>query len=449
MATGNTTTGSLADSLDTIQAAARSRRQFDGVVPQLVDRVELDANTGTTWREILLANLTAQAVTENTVLDNPQQYDDSAITITPEMVQIQTFITDKSRRNINSRVLAKMGAMPGEAMMRKKDQDGLTAMDASTQMGTANTPVEVGDVASARYRITSNATEPGPMPISGVFHGFCIKDFYDDLIGGTGTYPVPDGATATVFQSGFNLPIANVSIFEDGNIQIDSADDAKNFVFSKSAWVLVEGMTIRTETRREPHIGGGGDSLFLTDEYAYGLRSSNWTFEIIGDATAPAQDVMAKAVTDELEAGVVRFRTASASGVDEITRLVSDDEMCFSLREVNKPYGNQGMHRFQELRVVRYDKLVTAYVDLGPSYMFKADPIFIPGGQVVNGRGEAWHTVAELREIAEEFRGRPVFRYFEPSDLQSAFYNKVEERNRKRKNQSTFGRLSQLVRSDV
>jgi len=288
MAAGNTTTGSLADSLDTIQAAARSRRQFDGVVPQLVDRIELDANTGTSWREVLLANLSAQAVTENTVLDNPQQYDDSAITITPEMVQIQTFITDKSRRNINSKVLAKMGAMPGEAMMRKKDQDGLTAMDASTQLGAAGTPVQTGDVASARYRITSNATEPGPMPISGVFHGFCIKDFYDELVGGTGTYPVPDGATATVFQSGFNLPIANVSIFEDGNISIDGSDDAKNFVFSKAAWVLVEGMTIRTETRREPHIGGGGDSLFLTDEYAYGLRSSNWTFEIIGDASAPA-----------------------------------------------------------------------------------------------------------------------------------------------------------------
>ena len=288
MAAGNTTTGSLADSLDTIQAAARSRRQFDGVMPQLVDRVELDANTGTSWREILLANLSAQAVTENTVLDNPQQYDDSAITITPEMVQIQTFITAKSSRNINSKVLAKMGAMPGEAMMRKKDQDGLTAADASTQLGAAGSPVQTGDVAAARYRITSNATEPGPMPISGVFHGFAIKDFYDELVGGTGSYPVPDGATATVFQSGFNLPIANVTIYEDGNISIDGSDDAKNFVFSKMAWVLVEGMTIRTETRREPHIGGGGDSLFLTDEYAYGLRNSNWTFEIIGDATAPA-----------------------------------------------------------------------------------------------------------------------------------------------------------------
>ena len=158
---------------------------------------------------------------------------------------------------------------------------------------------------------------------------------------------------------------------------------------------------------------------------------------------------MTKAVTNELDAGVVRFKTASASGIDEVTRLVSDDEMCFSLREINKPSGKKGMHRFQELRVVRQDRLVTAYVDLGPSYMFKADPIFIPGGQVVNGRGEAWHTVAELREIAEEFRGRPVYRPFEPSDLQSAFQNKIEEQKRKHKNQSTFGRLSQLVRSDV
>ena len=289
MAVGNTTTGSLADSIDTIQASARSRRQFDGVMPQLVDRVELDANTGTAWREILVANLNAQAITENTVLDNPQQYDDSAITITPSMVQIQTFISDKSRRNVNNRVLAQMGKMPGEAMMRKKDEDGLTAADASTQMGLGGTPVQVGDVAAARYIITSNATEPGPMPISGVFHGFCIKDFFDELVSGIGTYPVPDGSSATVFQSGFTLPIAGVTIFEDGNISIDgTSDDAKNFVFSKSAWVLVEGMTIRTEPRREPHIAGGGDSLFMTDEYAYGLRLANWTREFIGDATAPS-----------------------------------------------------------------------------------------------------------------------------------------------------------------
>jgi hypothetical protein len=288
MAAGRTTTTSLSESQDTIAASARSRRQYDSVIPQLVDVIELDANTGTSWREVLFANLTAQAVTESTVLENPQQYDDSAITITPALVQIQTFISDKTMRNTNSKALAQMGKMPGQAMMRKRDEDGAAAMDASSQLGVAGTPIQAGDVAAARYLITSNATEPGPMPVSGVFHGFVIKDFYDELVGGLGTYPVPEGATATVFKTGFTLPIANVSIHEDGNISIDSDDDANGYVFSKMAWVLVNGMTIKTETRREPHIAGGGDSLFMTDEYAYGLRLSNWTRRIIADATAPA-----------------------------------------------------------------------------------------------------------------------------------------------------------------
>lgn len=290
MTTGNTTTGSLADSLDTIVASARSTREYAGVVPQLVDRQDLAQGTGTDWKEVLFAQLSAQAVTESTVLDNPQQFSDSAITITPQMVQLQTFVSDKVRRNLNRRSLAQMGKLGGEALMRKRDEDGLTAMDGSTtQLGAAGTPVQTGDVAAARYRITSNATEPGPMPISGVFHGYCIKDFFDELVSGVGTYPVPEGATATVFRSGFNLPIANVSVHEDGNITIDGNDDAKNFIFSRMAWVLVNGMTLRRETRREPHIAGGGDSLFLTDEYAYGERSAgNWSYELIGDATAPS-----------------------------------------------------------------------------------------------------------------------------------------------------------------
>ena len=290
MADGRTTTLVLTESLDTVVASARSRREYDGVIPQTVDRVDLDDGTGTTWREILFEQLVAQAITETTVNDNAQQFDDSAISIEPQMVQLHTFVSDKVQRNVNTKSLGQMGKLAGEAMMRKRDEDGLTALDGSTtQLGAAATPVQTGDVAAARYRITSNATEPGPMPITGVFHGFCIKDFYDELTAGVGTYPIPEGSTATVFGSGFTLPIASVTILEDGNIPIDGSDDAKNFVYSKSAWVLVNGMTLRTETRREPHIAGGGDSLFITDEYAYGERSpGNWSFEIIGDATAPS-----------------------------------------------------------------------------------------------------------------------------------------------------------------
>ena len=191
MASGDTTTGQLSDSLNTIVASARTTRDFGGVVPQLVDKTTLDPNSGTSWKEILFAQLAAQAITETTRNDNPQAYVDSAITITPQMVQISTFITDKSQRNVSRKALALMGKMPGEALVMKEDEDGLTAMDASTQMGATGTPIQAGDIASARYIITSNATEPGPMPIAGVFHGFVIKDMYDELVAGVGTYPIP------------------------------------------------------------------------------------------------------------------------------------------------------------------------------------------------------------------------------------------------------------------
>jgi len=290
MAVGNTITGSLSDSLDVVVASARSTREHKGVVTQLIDRVSLSPGTGLDWKETLFAQLSAQAITEQTVMDNPQAYSDSSISIRPQMVQMQTFISDKVRRNLNRKSLGQMGALAGNAMVRKEDEDGLTSMAASTiNLGAAGTPVLTGYVASARYLITSNPTEPGDMPISGVFHGYSMKDFYDELVAGLGTYPIESGATADVLKGGFHLPICSVTIHEDGNIPIDSLDDVKNFVFAKKAWILVSGMSMRRETRREPHIGGGGDSLFITHEYAYGERSpGNWSASITGDATAPA-----------------------------------------------------------------------------------------------------------------------------------------------------------------
>lgn len=71
--------------------------------------------------------------------------------------------------------------------------------------------------------------------------------------------------------------ISNVQVYEDGNITIDASDDAKGGVFAMEAIVLVQGRRLKTETRREPDIGGGATSLWIYDEYAYGERSAgNW-----------------------------------------------------------------------------------------------------------------------------------------------------------------------------
>jgi hypothetical protein len=145
-------------------------------------------------------------------------------------------------------------------------------------------------------------------------------------------------------------------------------------------------------------------------------------------------------------AEVAHFRLTSA--VDAITKAITKDEWCYMLAEMNLPSrSGRSLSRYQILRVVRGDHLETAYVYMGPARKFEADQLLIPGGQVVDGKGRAWHTVAELMEMADELRAKPVYREIEPSDLQGAFQNMVEEKKRMRNKKSSFGYGGQRTRS--
>ena len=292
MAAGDTITQSLADSLDTVVASARQIREYEGVMPNLVDKVTLAEGTGTSWREISMAALNAQNITETTLLDNPQQMSDTVFSITPSVTGIQTLVTDRVASRINSQSYAQLGSLAQNAIQRKKDEDGLTVLDgATTVLSGAGTTLASGVIAAAAYRISSNATEPGNPPYRCVLHGFQIKDLYDELTAGVDTANRADisGITARVFEEGFRGKIAGVEVFEDGNITIDSTtDDAKGGVFAQEAIVMVQGRAPRTATVRREDIGGGATVVYLYDEYAYGERSAgNWLFEINSDATAP------------------------------------------------------------------------------------------------------------------------------------------------------------------
>jgi len=293
MAAGDTITQSLADSLDTVVASARQVREYEGVMPNLVDKVTLSEGTGTSWREISMAALSAQNITETTTLDNPQQMSDTVFSITPTVTGIQTLVTDRVASRINSQSYAQLGSLAQQAIQRKKDEDGLTVLDgATTILSGAGTTLASGVIAAAAYRISSNATEPGNPPYRAVLHGFQIKDLYDELTVNVGTAAggeVTEGLTARVFTEGFRGKIAGVEVFEDGNITIDSTTlDAKGGVFAQEAIVMVQGRAPRTATVRREDIGGGATVVYLYDEYAYGERSAgNWLFEIQSDAALP------------------------------------------------------------------------------------------------------------------------------------------------------------------
>lgn len=290
MASGDTITSSLNDSLPTVIASARIVREQEGVMPQLADKVTLEEGTGLNWNEISLSALTASSITETTQLTNPQQLADSLFTITPTMVGILVVITDRTARRISKNVFAKTGSLAQNAIQRKKDEDGITVLDgANTSIpGSASTTLSFGHIAAAVTRITGNATEPGKPPIYCVLHGYQIKDIYDELVAGVGTYAIPEGITARVLQDGFRGRISGAQIFEDGNISIATDTAAKGGVFAQEAIVLVQGAAPRAVMVRDEALGGGASKMYYYDEYAYGERSdNNWLYEIWSDATAP------------------------------------------------------------------------------------------------------------------------------------------------------------------
>jgi hypothetical protein len=292
MPSGWTTTDALADSLPALINEARTVQEQAGVMTQLAHRVRLGAGVGNTWKEVQYEKLTASSITETTEEDNPQQLVDTAFSLTPQVISVHTIITDRTARNISKNAFAQTGKLGQSAIERKKDQDGLVILDgATTSLAGAGTTLTTGHISAGVSRIESNTTEPWSGAKAFVVHGFQMKDIYDELTGGIGTYPVPAGATAKVFSAGFHMPIMNATGFVDGNITIDSDADAKGGVFASGAngaLVLVQARVPWIKTIRNEKLGGGATEVLHRDEYAWGERSSgNWLFELYSDATAP------------------------------------------------------------------------------------------------------------------------------------------------------------------
>ena len=294
MPSGPTTTGSLADSQETIIADARMRRQDGVIMTRVVDNITLKKNTGLSYNEIVTEDLVAQDIDENTVLDNFQQYVDAILTITPTIIGLATFVTDRARNRLSTETLGQMGRQPQNAIEERKDKDGLAILDtlSGRSIAGAGTTLTQGHIrAHQAQNKVGSGSEPWTGPQVGVLHSYQVKDLEDELLQGIDTYPTPKGITEDVFREGWSGKLAQVGIFTDDNITIDSVTtDAKGGVFARGkggAIILVQGHEPRMATERDEFRGGGGEKFVMYDEYKFGLRQTSWGGEVESDATAP------------------------------------------------------------------------------------------------------------------------------------------------------------------
>ena len=289
MPVGDITVGSLGDSLDVIIDAARTTFESPFIMPTKVRRVVLPENTGTGWDEIRLDQISAQLVTETTVLDNPQQVVDTLTSFVPVISGITMAITDRVARRINKLVLGKLGMLAGDAIERKRDEDGLALFaGATTTLAGAGTTLVQGNISAGARQITSNTTErPPDGPIHAVLHGFQIHDLHTQLTAPVGTYPIPAGLSEEVYKKGFRgIAISGVGVWEDGNIAL-TGTDARGGLFHRDGLIYVEGMKLKRFDKERPELGGGAHQMWIYTEYIYGEIRSVWHFGVLSDATAP------------------------------------------------------------------------------------------------------------------------------------------------------------------
>ena len=135
-----------------------------------------------------------------------------------------------------------------------------------------------------------------------------------------------------------------------------------------------------------------------------------------------------------------------------IVTTITSDEPAYSLAEVNlvAPDG-KGWWRYQVIQVVRGDKLAEYRERLGPTNAFQCIQFFIPGGLATgNGHVEIYHTVGELKEVADKARldgldnelaHRPL------PDYGRLLYDKLEDLQLWRLRHSTFGPRTKTQRS--
>ena len=286
---GEITTGSLTQSLPYVIAGSRLVREHEGVFMRTTDQTTLKTGTGLDWNEISLSQFTAQTITETTTLNNPQDIADTLFSITPTMTGIHLKWTDRMKNRVDKGVAAKVGQGAQRAMNRRKDQDYLAMFETfTTTLGGTGTTMATGLISAAVARIRSDTDEPSMDSIYAVLHGFQVKDIRDEITAGVGTYPIPNGMTEQVFRSGFEGSIDGAEVYTGNNITINATPDARGAVHAREAVVMVQGRALKRYTRVVPDYGGGGEELFLYDEYAYGERSAgNWAYSVLTDATAP------------------------------------------------------------------------------------------------------------------------------------------------------------------
>ena len=279
------TTGNLENAQRIIIASARYTEEHNAPAMNLIEQFTLPKGS----KQVTVPKVGQMSMSD--LVDGQDMIDEedigmTTVDLTASEVGAKIIITDKLARQSAENVFSIIGRQLGDGMARKKDTD-VTALYSgfSTDIGSAGRSMSLANVSATVAYAKGNKFGS---QVYIVQHPFAVWDIANTAVTASATYPVPAGWSAELLGNFFSglRPINGVPIFEDGNITIDSSDDAVGVCADRSALAVVKSVDTRTERQRDASLRA--TEVVMTADYGVFELDDSKGVALTLDAGTPA-----------------------------------------------------------------------------------------------------------------------------------------------------------------
>jgi hypothetical protein len=279
------TTGSLENAQRIIISTARYTEEHNAPAMNLIEKFTLGkGNKQVTVPKV--GQMSMSDLVDGLDIVDEESIGMTTVDLTASEVGAKVILTDKLIRQSAQNVFSIIGRQLGDGMARKKDVDVLALYSGfSTDIGAAGRSMSLANVSA------SVAYAKGKKFGSNVYivqHPFAVWDVANTAVTASATYPVPAGWSADLLGNFFSglRPINGVPIFEDGNITIDSSDDAVGVIADRSALAVLMSQDTRTERQRDASLRA--TEVVITADYGVFELDDSKGAALTLDAGTPA-----------------------------------------------------------------------------------------------------------------------------------------------------------------
>ena len=281
------TTGNLENAQRIIIAAARFTEEHNAPALALIESFTLGkGNKQVTVPKV--GQMTMSDLQDGVDIVDEEDIGMTTVDLTASEVGAKVILTDKLVRQSAANVMSIVGRQLGDGMARKKDTDVhslYSGLNGGTTFGTAGTTFSLANVAGAITRAKANKFGSQVYILQ---HPNAVYDIASTAVTASATYPVPAGWSADLLGNFFSglRPLNGVPIFEDGNLAVDSDNDAIGVIADKSALAVRKSVDTRTERQRDASLRA--TQLVMTADYGVFELDDSRGAAMTYDASAPS-----------------------------------------------------------------------------------------------------------------------------------------------------------------